>query len=368
MLERGSSAQALPEQLAAAPQQQQQRERQRDPSRDRQRRDNRSREMHTAGAASDSFVRSKEWPDLPVLCIQPPTRGYGEKAVAYAIEIGAYPWPALRNYNVRGGDKRDFELGDRDRERLIKNIDQLVSHNAPVAFIDLEDHVKYFNKPDSDERTLQRLVEYNTAVVDLITARRPETRWGVWNHPNRRQMFTRYTEAQWEEWRRRQWMWEPMIKKAGLISANCYIWWNDVERDLAWMVPYLELCLEMAGDDVPVYVTVAAGQQGKMNPVPKERLVTIWRRLAEVEVDGRRITGFDLYMPYKAKHPQWTRRGDPVQKKQYMSPELATEQDELLKWSMDTLMRIVTERDKTKEQGQRKKESTDPQSLDPSAP
>ncbi len=205
--------------------------------------------------------------------------------------------------------------------------------------------------------------------MDLITARRPETRWGVWNHPNRRQMSARHTEAQREEWRRRQWMWAPMIKKAGLLSANCFIWWNDLERDLEWMVPYLELCLEMAGD-VPVYVTVQPGQQGQMNPVPKERLVAIWSRLAEVEVDGRRITGFDLYLRYKVKHPQWTRRGDPVQKKQRMTPEAAAEQDELLKWSMDTLMRIMKEREGPRDQGQGDKGSEDanPQSLDPSVP
>ena len=165
-------------------------------------------------------------------------------------------------------------------------------------------------------------------------------RFAVWNHPNREQVISQQTE----EWRHRQWAWAPLIKEAGACSANCFIWWNDVERDLAWMVPYLELCLEITNGEVPVYATVAPAQQSERKPVSRQTLEAIWSRLAQVEVNGHRIAGFDLYLTYKVKNPEWEGRDDTANSKiAFMASEQAAENDELLKWSMDTLMKLVTE-------------------------
>lgn len=269
--------------------------------------------------------------DLPTILVHPPTpNGYGEAVRQHIAlrnqELGRQAIAELAFVPDQYGapnpktGRGDLIFDDSDKESLDEILEQRVPLSPPALFLDMEKTDKPFKAGPDDVR--QQVVNYRLEVVAYIRQQRKDlvgVPTLVWKAPHQEHDPERFDE----EYRRVQGLWHPLIQIAGAATGRIFAHTNDVQQDLAWMVPYAQFVVELA-EDLPVWLTHPPLTDVGLGHDP-QYFRGVWEGLSGLGV------GLNFSLPYKH-----------VAEKRLLTPQEAILRDQYYIWAIDTALEIVS--------------------------
>jgi hypothetical protein len=244
--------------------------------------------------------------------VHPPTIGYGEALVEHVLasdRVSMMPFIA----DQYGAKERDWVLDPQNKTKLETMLDASVPEPGDGNTLELR----------------RRKINYRLSVLTHVREHRPDlndTRFLCWKAPTQVHRPDHFTDEFIEI--QRQWL--PVIESARAVAARGFRHYDDV-RDHEWAIPYIQFCLQLAGD-LPVIPTVT-GLTSQMENADRDETRRFWGAIRSVQVDGKSIAGFDIFVPYKSKVPE---------KRNLTDPQEIKERDEQFIWAIDTALEVMS--------------------------